>query len=115
MNGMTSPVHLTKRDRIALGLRLVGTLLGFSVIVFGFATSSWNSPLVVGLFSFVTVGGGLSYYLLTSIIRCSACSEKVTNFRIGPAEAKRKVFSCARCGTNSWLREGFYWQSEFSA
>jgi len=112
---LKAPLHLARRDRIALGFRLAGALLGFGVIIYGFATSSWNSPMVLGLFGFVAIGGALSYYLLTSIVRCPTCAEKVTNFRIGPVDARRKLFSCAHCGTNSWLREGFYWQSEFSA
>ncbi len=108
------PIHLVRRDRIALGLRLAGALLGFIVLVFGFTTSSWSSLQFVGIFSIVLVGGALPYYLLTSIVQCPSCSSSVANFRIGSDDTKRKVFTCARCGTRSWLSEGFYWQSEFS-
>lgn len=63
-------------------------------------------------FVFVVVGGALSYHLLTSMVRCPSCRDRVYNFRIGEAEAKRKIFSCRRCGAKAWLAEGFYWQSD---
>lgn len=108
------PIHLAKRDRIALILRLSGAALGLIVVIAAFATSSWSSPWVIGLFSFVIVGGALSYYLLTSIVRCPSCSGTVSNFGIASAGAKRKLFSCVRCGASAWLAEGFYWQREIA-
>jgi len=109
------PIHLVRRDRIAVVFRVAGALLGFGVIAFAFATSSWNNPWVVVLFCVVVVGGALAYYLLTSIVRCPSCSARVSNFRIGALGAERKEFACGHCGAKSWLKEGFYWQREFSA
>jgi hypothetical protein len=107
-------IHLAKRDRIALYFRLAGPALGVVVATIGFSTSSWSSPWIIGSFGFVVIGGALSYHLLTSIVRCPTCSGALANFRVASADAKRKLFSCDRCGTDSWLAEGFYWQNEIS-
>ncbi len=101
--------HLTRRDRVALVFRVVGAILGFILVIWAFATSRWSSRWVVGAFVFITVGGAIAYHLLTSIVRCPSCAGMVSNFRIVSADDKRKSFSCRRCGTHSWLAEGFYW------
>ena len=107
-------VHLFRRDRCALAFRIVGTLAGFAVIGFAFATSSWNDRWVLVLFACVAGGGAGAYHLLTSIVPCPTCGEQMFNFGIGPAGSKRKHFQCRRCGARAWLAEGFYWQSDFS-
>ena len=106
--------HLLRRDRLALTFRIAGALAGLATIALAFATSSWNSPWVLTLIVIVVIGGAVSYHLLTSVVRCPSCRSRVFNFRIGQAEAKRKSFSCRRCGATAWLAEGFYWQSEIN-
>lgn len=106
--------HLSSRDRLALAFRIAGAVSGLALIALAFATSSWNSPLVLTLFVIVVIGGAVAYHLLTSVVRCPSCRSRLFNFRIGQAEAKRKTFSCRRCGATAWLAEGFYWQSEIN-
>ena len=103
--------HLAGRDRFALAFRIVGAIVGFVVLVVAFASSG---SATVWLFALVTVGGALSYHLLTSVVRCPACASRVFNLRIASEDAQRKLFSCGRCGATAWLREGFYWQREIS-
>ncbi len=66
------------------------------------------------LFAIVVIGGAVSYHLLTSIVQCPACGDNLTNFGIGSEDAKRKEFSCRRCGATAWLSEGIYWQSDIN-
>lgn len=106
------PTHLRFRDRLALAYRIVGALAGFAIIVAAFATSGWNSGWVIAAVIAVVVGGAVSYHLLTSIVRCPGCGGRIVNLRIGSDDAKRKHFSCRRCGAAAWLIEGFYWQSD---
>jgi hypothetical protein len=106
--------HLSRRDKFALAFRIAGAVAGFAIIAVAFATSSWNSLWVLILFPLVVIGGGVSYYLLTSIVRCPACQNRMMNFRIGPIEAKRREFSCRSCGATAWLSEGFYWQDDIN-
>lgn len=108
------PTHLSSRDRFALAFRIAGSVTGLTTAALAFATSSWNSGWVVALFAFVTIGGGVSYHLLTSVIRCPSCRNGVFNFRIAADDAKRKTFTCRHCGATAWLSEGFYWQGDFS-
>lgn len=105
--------HLVDRDRLALAFRIVGAIVGFVVLVVVFATAS-SSSAIVWLFALVTVGGALSYHLLTSVVRCPACANRIFNLRIASEDAQRKLFLCGRCGATAWLREGFYWQREIS-
>lgn len=106
-------IHLRQRDRRALEYRVAGAVAGLVLIIAGFATSSWDNGWMLALFGLVTVGGALSYHLLTSVVRCPTCSSRVINFRIAADDANRKRFSCGRCGTSAYLTEGFYWQREF--
>jgi hypothetical protein len=106
--------HLTKRDRLALGFRILGAVSGFAIIGVAFATSSWSNGWVLGLLAVIIIGGALSYHLLTSIVGCPSCSNWVFNFRIGSEDEKRKSFSCRHCGVTAWLAEGFYWQQDIS-
>lgn len=106
--------HLSSRDRLALAFRIAGALAGFTILALAFATSSWDNGWILGLFAVVVIGGAVSYHLLTSVVRCPSCRSKVFNFGIGPEEAKRKTFSCRRCGATSWLAEGFYWQRDIN-
>jgi hypothetical protein len=101
-------VHLRSRDRFALAFRVAGAIGGLLIIVAAFATSSWGNGWVVALFVLVTVGGAIAYHVLTSVVRCAACACRVFNWRISSEDAKRKLFSCGRCGTSAWLVEGFY-------
>ena len=110
----TGRVHLAKRDRHAFWFRVVGTVLGAGVIVAGFVNSSWNNPWVIAAFVLVTGGGAVAYHLLTSIVRCPSCSTRLTNFSIASDDEGQKSFSCGPCGTAAYLREGFYWQSDFA-
>lgn len=107
-------MHLSKRDRIALAFRIVGALAGLAIILFAFATSSWNSGPILVLIAVVIIGGAVSYHLLTSMVRCPTCRNGMFNVRIGQVEAKRKIFSCRHCGAKAWLAEGFYWQREIN-
>ncbi len=107
-------MHLSRRDKFALAFRIAGAVAGFAIVAVAFATSSWNSGWVLILFPLVVIGGGVSYYLLTSVVRCPACQNRIMNFRIGLIEAKRKEFSCRRCGATAWLSEGFYWQDDIN-
>jgi len=109
-----SSTHLSARDRVALAFRIAGAVTGLAIVVLAFATSSWNRGWVVVLFTVVAVGGAVSYHLLTSVVRCPSCRRRVFNFRIGQPEAKRKTFSCRRCGATAWLAEGFYWQHDIN-
>lgn len=105
-------IHLTKRDRRALVYRIAGAVCGLALLVVGFVTSSWDNGWMIALFVLVTVGGALSYHLLTSVVRCPTCSSRVVNFRISAHDVKRKFFLCSHCGTSAYLTEGFYWQEE---
>lgn len=109
-----APTHLSKRDRVALAFRIVGALAGLAIILFAFATSSWNSAWVLVLIAVVVIGGAVSYHLLTSMVQCPTCRNSMFNFRIGQVEAKQKIFSCRSCGATAWLAEGFYWQREIN-
>lgn len=84
------------------------------MVVLAFATSSWNSGWFLGLFAVVVIGGGVSYHLLTSVVRCPSCRNAVFNVRIWAVGAKRKAFSCRHCGATAWLAEGFYWQEDIN-
>lgn len=106
--------HLSRRDKFALAFRIAGAIAGFAIVAVALATSSWNSRWVLILFPLVVIGGGVSYCLLTSIVRCPACQNRMVNFRIGPDEAKRREFSCRSCGATAWLLEGFYWQNDMN-
>jgi hypothetical protein len=106
-------IHLRTRDRRVLVYRVAGALCGFALIIAGFATASWDNGWMQALFGLVTVGGALSYHLLTSVMRWPTCSSRVMNFRISADDAERKLFSCSRCGTSAYLTEGFYWQRDF--
>ena len=98
--------HLSNRDRAALAFRITGAVAGLAIGVLAFAKSSWDSGWVVVLFAFVAVGGAVSYHVLTSAVRCPSCGNGLFNFRIGSEDAKRKIFSCRRCGATAWLAEG---------
>ncbi len=111
---MRGSTHLSSRDRWALAFRIAGAVAGFSIIAVAFATSSWNTSWVLLLFAIVVIGGAVAYYILTSIVRCPACGDGMTNLRIGPVDAKRREFSCRRCGATAWLSEGFYWQRDIN-
>jgi hypothetical protein len=111
---MGDSTHLSSRDRLALAFRIAGAVAGFSIIAVAFATSSWNRSWMVMLFAIVVIGGGVGYYLLTSIVRCPACGDGMSNLRIGPVGATRREFSCRRCGATAWLSEGFYWQRDIN-
>jgi hypothetical protein len=107
-------VHLEARDRFVFVFRVVGAIGGLLLIAAVFATSSWENGWVIPLFVLVTVGGGIAYHVLTSVVRCPACGSRVFNWGISSEDAKRKLFSCRRCGTVAWLAEGFYWQDDVS-
>ena len=104
------PLHLTRRDRGVLAYRLVGAGCGLTLVVVAFATSSWENGWMIALFGLVTVGGAISYHLLTSVVHCPTCTARVTNFRISADDANRKLFLCRACGTSVYLTEGFYWR-----
>jgi ABC-type Fe3+-siderophore transport system permease subunit len=87
-----------------------GVLAGLLLIAVSSTTGSWGNGWSIGLGGLVTVGGALSYHLLTSVARCPGCSSHVMNFRIPADEVDRKTFVCGRCGTSAYLTEGFYWQ-----
>ena len=106
------PIRLTQRDRLALGYRVGSAILGFALLAWAAATSSWG-PWTIALLVLVTVGGGISYHVLTSVARCPRCSSRVINLSITSAETRRKEFHCSRCGTIAYLTEGFFWQSDF--
>ncbi len=106
------PIHLKTRDRSAFAYRVVGAVCGLAFIGAGFATSSWGNGWMIALFVLVTVGGAVSYHLLTSVVRCPACASTMINLRISGYDADRKLFSCSHCGTSAYLKEGFYWQQE---
>jgi hypothetical protein len=108
------PTHLARRDRFALAFRVAGFVFGLAVAVIATATSSWDRGWTVALFALATGGGALAYHLITSIVRCPGCSGRVFNLSIASDGAKRKTFLCSRCGAAAWLREGFYWQGDFS-
>jgi len=97
-----------------MAFRIAGALAGAAIAVLAFATSSWSSAWVVGTFVVVVVGGAAVYHLLTSVVRCPACSQGVVNLRIGSVDEKRKHFHCRNCGATAWLAEGFFWQGDFS-
>jgi hypothetical protein len=99
---------------VALAFRIAGAAAGLVIIILAFATSSWNTPWLIALFVAIVIGGAAAYHLLTSVVRCPSCRSGVVNFRIGQAEAKRKIFSCRHCGATAWLTEGFYWQREIN-
>lgn len=109
-----SQTHLRLRDRFALAFRIVGTIAGFAVVIAAFATSSWHSVWMIALVVVVVIGGALSYHLLTSIVRCPACSNAIVNLAIGSVDTKRKHFNCRHCGAQAWLAEGFYWQDDIN-
>lgn len=108
------PTHLHGRDRIAFRFRVAGALGGLAFVAWAFATSGWTSAWVVTLFGVVTIGGAAAYHVLTSVVRCPACSSRLSNWRISSADADRKQFACDSCGARAWLREGFYWQRDWS-
>jgi len=108
------PEHLKTRDRFAWTFRVVSALCGLLIYATAFATSSWENRWVVALISIVTVGGAIAYHVLTSVVRCPACANRVFNWRIPSDHAKRILFACSKCGKRAWLAEGFYWQGEIS-
>jgi hypothetical protein len=114
MKDHQEPTHLVRRDRFALVFRVAGSMLGLVLMVIAIASPDWNSRWVIALFVLVAVGGALAYHLLTSLVRCPGCNGRVSNLRIAAEDARRKLFLCRRCGTAAWLREGFYWQRDFS-
>lgn len=105
-------IHLKNRHRFAIAYRVAGTAVGLALVVLAVATSSWANGWIIALFGFVTVGGALTYHLLTSMTLCPKCRADMTNFRISFEETKRKLFHCARCGVSAYLTEGFYWQRD---
>jgi hypothetical protein len=107
------PTHLVHRDRLALAFRIVGTAVGFVALVMAFTATSLTS-VAIGFLVLTICGGAVSYHLLTSMVRCPACANRVSNLGIASADAQRKIFLCPHCGTTAWLREGFYWQREVS-
>lgn len=110
-----TPIHLKRRDRTAVAFRVVGALSGFALIIWAFATSSWDSGWTKAAFVLITAGGVLSYHLLTSIAPCPNCRTAMINLRISdPDTDSKKRFKCKRCGTSAYLSEGFYWQGDFS-
>jgi hypothetical protein len=106
--------RLIKRDRFALIFRIAGAVFGAALIIWAFATSAWDSRWVIGLLVLVTVGGAISYHVLTSIVRCPGCDAIVCNFRVSSEDARRKEFPCRACGRCAYLTEAFYWQRDFS-
>jgi hypothetical protein len=96
----SGPIRLKQRDRFALAYRVGGMILGLALLAWSIATSS-SGPWTIALFVLVTVGGAISYHVLTSVIRCPGCNA-------------RKVFHCSRCGATAYLTEGFFWQTDFS-
>lgn len=64
-----------------------------------------DQALIVG-------GGAVTYHLVTLILRCPSCRGRMVNLGFEPVDAKRKPFSCRRCGAKAWLAGGSYWQRE---
>jgi hypothetical protein len=109
----SAPIRLERRDRFALAYRVAATILGFGLLAWAAATSSWGS-WTIALFVLVVVGGAVSYHVLTSVTRCPSCQARMINLAIASPETRRKLFHCSRCGTIAYLTEGFFWQSDFS-
>ncbi len=103
---------MTRRDQVAFAVRLIGTVVGLSLVAWAFATSSWRRGMTLALLFAVVVGGAVVYHLLTSLARCPACRARTVNLTIGRASEKGKLFRCRRCGAVAYLREGFSWQRE---
>ena len=111
---LDEPTHLAVRDRIAFWFRVAGALGGLALIAWAFASSNWGSTWVMTLFVVITIGGAVSYHVLTSLVRCPTCASRVVNLRISSAEANQKHFLCGKCGASAYLQEGFYWQRDWS-
>jgi hypothetical protein len=107
------PIRLKQRDHVALAYRVVGALLGFALLSWATATSSWGT-WTIALFVLVTVGGAISYHILTAVTRCPGCNTRMINLAITSPETRRKLFRCSHCRTSAFLTEGFFWQSDFS-
>jgi hypothetical protein len=108
------PVRLERRDRFALGYRVVAASAGLGLGAWAFASGAIDHLAVIAFFVVLIVGGAAVYHLVTSIVRCPTCAATVRNFRIQDDDAPRKTFRCARCGTAAYLTEGFFWQSDVS-
>lgn len=111
---LDEPKHLKGRDRLAFRFRVAGALGGLAFIAWAFATSNWGSTWVIAICGVVTIGGAVSYHVLTSFVRCPTCASLLVNLRISSAEANEKRFLCDKCGTSAYLQEGFYWQRDWA-
>jgi hypothetical protein len=105
----SEPIRLKQRDRIAFAYRVAGTILGFALLAWSTATSSWGR-WTIALFVLVIVGGAISYHVLTSVTRCPSCNARMINLAITSPETRRKVFHCSHCRAIAYLTEGFFWQ-----
>jgi hypothetical protein len=108
----SEPVRLKERDRFVLAYRVAGTILGFGLMAWAAATSSWGR-WTIALLVLVIVGGGVFYHVLTSFTRCPRCNARMVNLAITSPETRRKLFRCSQCSSTAYLTEGFYWQDDF--
>ena len=106
--------RLNARDRVAFRFRVAGALVGLAVIAWAFATSSWGNEWVIALLVVLTFGGAVAYHILTSVVRCPSCTNRVANWHVSSVDADRKLFLCGKCGTSAYLKEGFFWQKDWS-
>lgn len=108
------PIHLQQRDRIAVVYRICGALAGLVLMAVAFAMEGWDTPGLIPLFVLVTGGGAISYHVLTSVVACPRCGARMVNFRVPSPDSTRKLFVCRHCAASAYLKEGYYWQSDFS-
>ncbi len=109
----SGPIRLERRDRLAFRYRVGSVILGLPFLAWSVISSSLGA-WTIALFVLFTVGGAISYHLLTSVVRCPSCRARTVNLAIQGSESRRKMFRCTRCGTVAYLTEGFFWQSETS-
>jgi hypothetical protein len=83
----SGPIRLKQRDRFALAYRVGGMILGLALLAWSIATSS-SGPWTIALFVLVTVGGAISYHVLTSVIRCPGCNARMINISITSHEPR---------------------------
>jgi predicted Zn finger-like uncharacterized protein len=108
------PIRLERRDRFAVVYRVCVTILGAALLAWSILTSV-GTGWTIAIFMVVVVGGAIAYHVLTSVTSCPSCDTRMINLAITNSETrpKQKTFRCSRCGTTSYLTEGFFWQADF--
>jgi hypothetical protein len=112
--GAKPPIHLKAHDRLAFWHRVMCAAGGIAMAIAASIWGLWHHSWVVAILVALCIGGPVSYWLLTSVVRCPACRRMMS--RLSFAEAGNppgRTFRCNHCGQECWMREGIYWQENF--